>query len=228
MSKIAFVAALEREVRPLVRGWESRVVDHGGRRFQIFENGEAALVCGGIGAEAARRATEAVIQTVQPGKIVSIGFAGALDSRLKVADVFEPRIVINSRDGSRIDAGSGEGTLVSSTVVADKAAKAKLRQSYGASAVDMEAAAVAQGAEARKVAFAALKAISDDAQFAMPAMEQFVASDGRFLGMKFALHIAVRPWMWPSTITLARNSSRASRALSAALERYIEREKHLI
>jgi adenosylhomocysteine nucleosidase len=227
MSKIAFVAALEREVRPLVRGWESRVVEHGGRRFQFFENGDAVLVCGGIGAEAARRATEAAIQAVQPGKVVSVGFAGALDSRLKVADVFEPRIVINSRDGSRTDTGSGEGTLVSSAVVADKATKGKLSQSYGASAVDMEAAAVAQGAEARNLAFGALKAISDDAEFAMPPMEQFIAFDGRFLGMKFALHVAVRPWMWPSAITLARNSSRASRALSAAMERYIERERHL-
>jgi adenosylhomocysteine nucleosidase len=225
MSRIAFVAALEREVWPLVRRWESRVVEQGGRKYRIFENGDAVVVCAGIGAEAARRATEAIIQTANPWKVVSVGFAGALDSRLKVADVFEPRVVINSRDGSRSDGGSGEGTLVSSAAVADKATKAKLNQSYGASAVDMESAAVAQGAEARNVAFGALKAISDDAQFAMPAMDRFIAPDGRFLGMKFAIHVAVRPWMWPATIKLARNSSRASRALSAAMERYLEREK---
>lgn len=219
------MAALEREVWPLVRRWESRVVEQGGRKYRIFENGDAVVVCAGIGAEAARRATQAIIQTANPWKVVSVGFAGALDSRLKVADVFEPRVVINSRDGSRSDGGSGEGTLVSSAAVADKATKAKLNQSYGASAVDMESAAVAQGAEARNVAFGALKAISDDAQFAMPAMDRFIAPDGRFLGMKFAIHVAVRPWMWPATIKLARNSSRASRALSAAMERYLEREK---
>ena len=53
----------------------------------------------------------------------------------------------------------------------------KLAQSYGAQAVDMEAAAVARGAQARGVRFMAVKAISDESTFAMPSMDRFV--DGR-------------------------------------------------
>jgi len=67
MSRIAIIAAMEREVRPLIRSWKVRTVsamEHGGRRYRLFDNGEATLVCGGIGAEAARRATEAVIREV--------------------------------------------------------------------------------------------------------------------------------------------------------------------
>ena len=69
MSKceIAIIAAMEREVRPLIRSWKVRTIEHGGRRYRLFENGDAVLICGGIGAEAARRATEAVIQEVQSG-----------------------------------------------------------------------------------------------------------------------------------------------------------------
>src|SRR5438445_7222079 len=58
--KIALVAALEREVWPLVKHWSASEREFDGRQFRFFENARAVLVCGGIGAEAARRATEAI------------------------------------------------------------------------------------------------------------------------------------------------------------------------
>ena len=90
MSRIAIVAAMEREVRPLIRSWKVRILEHGGRRYRLFENEDAALICGGIGAEAARRATEAVIQEVKPMRVLSVGFAGALDDSLQVGHVLDP------------------------------------------------------------------------------------------------------------------------------------------
>lgn len=222
MPKIAIIAAMEREVRPLIRSWKARMIEHGGRQYRLFEDGDTALVCGGIGAEAARRATEAVIREVSPARVVSVGFAGALDGALEVGHIFEPRTVINAADGARTEIGSGEGILVSSATVADKEKKIRLRKAYGASAVDMEAAAVAQGAEARGVEFGALKAISDGADFDLPALDRFVAADGSFRSTRFAGHVALRPWLWRTTIILARNSARASRALCAALASYID------
>ena len=230
MSRIAIIAAMEREVAPLIRSWKVRTnvrtLEHGGRRYRLFENGEAALVCGGIGGEAARRATEAVIREVQPVRVISVGFAGALDPALQVGHVFEPRTVINAADGVRTEVGSGEGILVSSTTVAGKEQKIRLRKAYGASAVDMEATAVAQGAQARGIEFAALKAISDDADFNLPAVDRFVAADGSFQSVRFACYVALRPWLWGATIALARNSAKASRALSDALTSYLDRETH--
>jgi len=214
---------MEREVEPLIRSWKVRMIEHGGRRYRLFENGDAALVCGGIGAEAARRATEAVIREVSPVRVISVGFAGALDASLHVGQVLEPRTVINAADGSRTEVGSGEGILVSSATVAGREQKVRLRKAYGATAVDMEAAAVAQGAEARGVEFGVLKAISDAADFSLPAMDRFVADDGRVHSVRFARHVALRPWLWWTTIALARNSSKASRALCGAVARYLER-----
>jgi adenosylhomocysteine nucleosidase len=229
---IVIIAAMEREVWPLVRSWKVRMIEHGGRRYRlfenVFENGGAALVCGGIGAEAARRATEAVIREVKPERAISVGFAGALDGALRVGDILEPRMVINAADGVRTEIGSGEGILVSSATVADKEQKARLRKAYGASAVDMEAAAVAQGAEARGVEFGALKVISDAADFDLPLMDRlpscFVASDGSFRSARFVCHVTVRPWLWRSTIALARNSAKASRALCGAIVSYLGRQ----
>jgi adenosylhomocysteine nucleosidase len=223
MPRIAIVAALEREVAPLIRRWQLRTIEHSGRRYRLFENGEAGVICGGMGAEAARRATEAIIQQLRPSYILSVGFVGALDSTLKVGEVFEPRIVINAADGARTDTGSGRGTLVSFDAVAGVAQKEKLRDSYAAAAVDMEAAAVAQGAGLRNVHFGALKAVSDDAGFVMPPLEDFVKADGSFCSTYFAVHVATRPWLWGKTIVLARNSARASRALCSALEQLLER-----
>jgi len=217
------VAAMEREVAPLIRSWHVRSVEHGGRKYQFFENGNASLVCGGIGPEAARRATEMILRETEAACVLSVGFAGALDPALRVGDVVEPRTVINARDGARTDTGSGQGALLSFAAVVGSAQKEKLRASYGAAAVDMEAAAVAQGAESRGVGFGALKVISDEVGFNMPPVERFIGADGSFGSVRFAGHVAVRPWLWGPTIVLARNSSRASRALCASIEQYLNR-----
>jgi adenosylhomocysteine nucleosidase len=225
MPRIAIVAALEREVAPLIRSWKVRTIEHAGRRYRLFESGQTALICGGMGADAARRATEAIIQEFRPSHILSVGFAGALEPALKVGEIFEPCTVISASDGSRTDVGRGQGTLVSFDAVAGLDQKTKLRDAYSAAAVDMEAAAVSQGASARSVPFAALKVVSDEAGFEMPPVEKFVNDDGSFRTVGFAFYVAVRPWLWGTTATLARNSARASRVLCRALEEYLSRER---
>ncbi|MGA3090882.1 MAG: hypothetical protein ABSD75_19930 [Terriglobales bacterium] len=224
MSRIAMIAALEREVRPLIRGWKMRMIEHDGRQYRLFAKGEAALVCGGMGAAAARRATEAIIREERPERVLSVGFAGAVDDAWQVGHVFEPRTVINATDGVRTDTGAGAGILVSTATVADKSQKIRLGNAFEANAVDMEAAAVAQGAEARGVEFGALKSISDAADFKLPAMDPFVGDDGNFRALGFAAHVAVRPWLWWTTFALARNSAKASHNLCAALASYLGRD----
>ena len=217
MPRLAIVAALEREMRPLVKGWRVTDKEHDGRHFRFFENGEVVLVCGGIGAVAARRASEAVIAIFDPKIVCSAGFAGALDPKLRVGALVRPNSVINAGDGSRTVIEGGEGVLVSFGSVASPGQKSKLRDSFGADAVDMEAAAVARSAEARHKQFTVVKAVSDDMDFEFPAMERFIGADGRFSQGGFAWYTAVRPWLWPRVLRLARNSNRASRALCAYL-----------
>jgi adenosylhomocysteine nucleosidase len=220
-AKIAMVAALEREVRALVKGWRRSEREYEGRRFEFFENGQAVLVCGGIGAEAARRATEAVIVLYQPDLVQSVGFAGALDPALTVGEIFTPNTVIDARDSSSVETSTGRGVLVSAAAIVGPEQKAKLADAYGAHAVDMEAAAVARAAQARSVGFMAVKVISDERNFPMLPMDTFVAGDGQFRTGKFVIFATLRPWLWPLVIQLARNSEKASRALCAELNRHI-------
>ncbi len=219
--KIAIVAALEREVRPLVKHWSKTEREYEGRMFKFFESGQAVLVCGGIGAEAARRATEAVIALCHPELVQSVGFAGALDPAMKVGEIFSPSRVVDARDGSSVETGTGRGVLVSAEIIASVQQKTKLASSYQAQAVDMEAAAVARGAQAHSTAFQATKAISDEAGFAMPALDEFIAPSGQFRTASFLVFTALRPWIWGKAIQLARNSAKASRALCVELERSI-------
>jgi adenosylhomocysteine nucleosidase len=213
MSRVAIVAALEREVRPLVKSWRVSEREFDGRIFRFFEKDDIVAVCGGIGSQAARRAAETVIALYTPKVVHSVGFAGALDRGLRVADIIQPRRVVNASDGSSVTLERGEGVLVSFGSVASPEQKAKLRESFAAQAVDMEAAAVARAAELRGVKFAVVKVISDEFDFSFPSMERFVDANGQFLEGRFAWFAALRPWLWPQVVRLARNSGRASRAL---------------
>jgi adenosylhomocysteine nucleosidase len=200
---------------------------HSGRNFRFFEKGQVVVVCGGIGAEPARRAAEAVIALYAPEVVYSAGFAGALDPAMKVADMLVPARVIDAGDASSVDTGAGQGILVTFGAVATPEQKVKLGKSFNAQAVDMEAAAVARAAAARGVRFAAVKVISDEVGFALPGTSRsvndgrtpngFISPSGEFQIGQFARFIMIRPWTWAVALRLARNSKRAAVALSAWL-----------
>ena len=215
--KVGIVAALEREVWPLVKDWSVANQRHDGRNFKFFEHENAVLVCGGIGAEAARRAAEAIIVLYKPALVISAGFAGGLDPALRAGHAMTPRLVIDAGDGSRTDSGTGEGVLVSFAAVADSAQKTSLARAYGADVVDMEAAAVSRCAQAHGIQFSACKVVSDSRDQRLPPVTRFVASDGTFQSFRFLAHVAVRPWLWAGVGQLARNSSIAARSLCERL-----------
>ena len=220
MTKVAIVAALEREVRPLVKTWRVVEREHGGRRFKFFDDGAGAVVvCGGIGEQAARRAAEAVIALYRPEIVQSVGFAGALVPSLTVGDIFSPARVIDGKDGSSANIENGTGILLSFSSVAGTGQKSKLVDAWGAQAIDMEAAAVAKSARSHGVRFEVTKVISDEFDFEMPAMDRFIRSDGQFQSAKFLAFVAIRPWLWAKVIRLGRKSTKAAKALCRALER---------
>ncbi len=221
MPKVAIVAALEREVSGLTKNWTRVEREHQGRNFLFFERDEMVVVCGGIGLDPARRAAEAVITLYRPTLLQSVGFAGALDASLHIGSVFAPGVVIDARDGSRIEIeGNRQGTLVSFMAVAGIEQKANLARAYGAHAVDMEASAVAAAARVHGIQFSVIKVISDEYNFEMPHTARFIDSQGQFRTAGFALFAALRPWLWPRVAQLASNSRKAARALGEHLKHF--------
>jgi adenosylhomocysteine nucleosidase len=222
MPKFAIIAALERELDPLVKSWPSTT----DQEHTFHESNYAVAVCGGIGAESARRAAEAVIAKYSPDLLISAGVAGALVPDLKVGATIFPATVIDSQDASRHETviqhahvgntAVGRTILITYPEVATVAQKQQLAKSYGAHAVDMEAAAVARAAQSHNLPFLAVKAISDDLNFEIPEMSRFIRA-GQFNTARFALHIAIRPWLWLRVFRLARNTRIASENLCAWL-----------
>ena len=222
MPKFAIIAALPRELHPLVKSWPSTQHDC----YTFHESNYAVAVCGGIGAESARRVAEAIIAKYSPELLISAGVAGSLVADLKAGTTIFPATVIDSQDASRHETAIqnspigntavGRTILVTYPEVATAAQKQQLARAYGAHAVDMEAAATARTAQAHNLPFLAVKAISDDANFELPGMSRFI-HNGQFDTTGFVLHIAVRPWLWLRVFRLARNTKLASENLCAWL-----------
>src|SRR5579859_1232182 len=228
MNKVAIIAAMERELAPLVRGWKRATLSSGERTFTFFESDGVVAVIAGIGCRNAEQAAGAVVAQYRPTLLISVGLAGALIRSLKAGSVFTPSVVVDAADGAeyRCVADGNHvsgGILVSSGEIAGEEAKKELVTRFHGLVVDMEAAGVAKVAQQEQIGFRCVKAISDEADFAMPPMGKFLNAAGEFQSGKFALWAALRPWQWPRIAALARNSRRAISALSDRLQKDLAR-----
>lgn len=215
MLRIGIIAALPREIAPLVRGWRRPCND----RAAVWVSGNNVVACAGMGAECVTHAAEAVVQ-MGATALVSAGYAGGLSDAAQTASIWVPETVIDAATGERFVTGIGRGTLVSVGMVASVDSKRSLAGQFGGDLVDMEAAAVARHAERHGLPFYAVKAISDTRDARLPDMNRFTRN-GRFLSGHFGIYMAVRPWLWPTVARLGRDSARAVRALNAELEEWI-------
>jgi adenosylhomocysteine nucleosidase len=224
MSKIAIIAAMEREIAPLVRGWQRGTLSSGERKFVIFDRDQVVAAVSGIGCKNAELAARAVVAQHRPALLISVGLAGALIRSLKVASVFTPNVVVDAVDGAEYRCAADPnhvsgGVLVTAVEIAGVEAKRKMVDRFHGLVVDMEAAGVARVAQQEQIGFRCLKAISDEADFVMPPMGKFLNATGEFQTGKFASWVALRPWQWARVAALAQNSKRAISALSERLQK---------
>ena len=188
----------------------TKVRRYAGPGFKVIE-GEAggklvALIIGGPGRTAARRATELLLDGHRPRWVVSAGFAGALDPALKRNDVVLPHEVVDA-DGGRFPIESGfvpddpeahAGRLLTvDAVVRTAVEKAELRDRHGADVVDMETSAVAAVCGARSVRFLSVRVVSDEATADLPReVVTLMTRSGSYL-VGSALHAI---WRRPSAL----------------------------
>ena len=213
MSKIAIIAALERELRPLVRSWKPATLTHNGRSFPAYQHEDLVALIGGIGCHAAQLAAQAAVAQYAPQMLISAGVAGALMRSLKVGNIITPNVIMNSASGTEYRCDQGGGILVTAGEIAGNTSKQALVEKFHALAVDMEAAAVAEVAKNARIGFRCVKAISDEADFLMPPLQRFVDAEGNFQTSRFLAWAALRPQYWPRVAALARNSKHAAQAL---------------
>jgi adenosylhomocysteine nucleosidase len=211
--EIGIVVAMRREVALLLGGTRAQQGD--GIEFYELENVVVAVA--GIGRKAASRAAEALTARYSPAMLVSAGIAGALTPQLKVGDVLRAYEVVDAESGTRFVSQGGEGTVVTVSSVSGEAEKRTLAERWNADVVDMEASAVATVAQRSGIEFAAIKAISDELDFEMPPLNEFVNEAGKFETLRFAMFLAIRPKWWGAVRRLSANSRVAAMNLSHEL-----------
>ncbi len=224
MSRVAIIAAMPGELKPLVRGWP-----HGRRNnveFWAQRNSEEEWIaaCAGAGQEAATRAFAAIEDGGPIDLIFSIGWAGALNPELAPGTAHNVGGVIDVRTGERFhcDAGAGEHWLVTSPIVADTAEKQRLAAAYGAELVDMEAAAIARLAAMRAIPFYCIKGVSDEFKDQLPDFNRFISETGQFRLAGFIFYALLRPWYWPALIRMGENSRKAAQGIMESLLTFLD------
>ena len=154
--------------------------------------------------------------------IFSVGWAGALSPDLSPASTHNLAGVIDAQTGERFncDAGAGNLWLVTGPAVADQAEKRRLAATYGASLVDMEAAAIARLAQMRGIPFYCVKGVSDGLTDKLPDFNHFLVN-GKFQTAHFTLYALLRPWYWPALVRMGENSSKASQSIAETLADFL-------
>ncbi len=168
--------------------------------------------------------------------VISFGLGGGLSPLLKAGDVVvgESVPIVHAHLGARSQSpesihcderwrialtaklnGAFQGPIAASdTILEDARAKAALFAATGALAVDMESAVAGRFAAARKLPFAVLRVISDDARHVLPdaALVAMKPDGGIALGRVLGSLLA-NPLQIPALIRTARTSGRAFRQL---------------
>ena len=229
MTRVAIVAALPGELKPLVRNWKHQTRNGVALWVWPFDEGEWVAVCAGAGQSAATRAFAEAERLGPCTMAISVGWAGALSKECVPGQAYRVTGVVDARTGERFHAATlqQERWLVTSLHVADEAEKLRLASAYNASLVDMEAAAVARMAAMRDIPFCSIKGVSDGLSDKLPDFNRFLSPDGKFRLAGFVLFALLRPWYWPALIRMGENSRKASRKIAESLLDFLDERGHI-
>jgi adenosylhomocysteine nucleosidase len=219
MRRVAIIAAMPAELKPLTRGWQHERSNGVDLWRWSFDGGEWIAACAGAGVNRAAKAFAEVEKSGELDSVISTGWAGALREELVPGQTYDVSTVIDARTGERfVTTGPpNDCWLVTNSRVADAAEKQRLASTYEAALVDMEAAGVARLARMRGIPFYCIKGISDGYSDHLPDFNRFISTDGQFQLLRFVFFALVRPWHWRALIRMGENSSKAARSIAASV-----------
>ena len=223
---IALLAAVHQELAPCVAHLSLR--RRGKQYIGCVGDRRIVAMTSGVGGNRAMEAIDQLAAGQRPIRLIHIGFAGALDPTLQVADVPDFRWVMDE-SGARIEldgAGPKPGSAPSRAAdglklltVAQLAGSARMKrclfERHGACAVDMESYAVARHAAGLTLPLTILRAISDKAETDIPsAAVSWVNSDGSTNWRAATRYLAARPWHVRAMMHLKQSGHLAAERLA--------------
>lgn len=219
--RIAILAALPREIDPLIKKWPLRAhsVAEG---WTIAENDRAIAICAGMGRERVTYALELAKKRGPLRAIVSAGYAGALRPEISRSSIYWPSLIIDAATGEGFSCDGGRGTLVTADHVVNEDEKAQMAARWNADLVDMETATIARLSQLEEISFRSVRVVSDELVDRLPNFKGFVNRNGGIRQAAMALHLVVHPIGIPTAVRFAGRSRQASEKLATALYEAME------
>lgn len=208
LDKVLVCFALEHEAAPFRRA--------------IKNQARVSILITGIGQQNARNSLRKALTDNSPTLVLTCGFAGGLDPRLKIGDVvfmtIEPGL-----DRALEEAGARPvGFHCVTRIVSSAAEKAALRSKTNMPAVEMESGVIQEVCREHNVPAGTVRAISDAAMDDLPLDFNKLSNPDQSLNYgKLAWAVAKSPGKIPALLRLQKNSRLAAENLARVLVKVI-------
>ena len=183
------------------------------------EDGRHILVTG-MGRRNASEKFREALDRFAPDRVLTCGFAGALDPSLKVGDVLFDEDFGGEFAQKLASLGARPAKFYCSTRVAVTVAeKTELRRTTGADAVEMESAVIRTLCRERNISSATIRVISDTAHEDLPLdFNALMTSEQKISFPKLALALIKSPGKIPRLMSLQSNTKLAAGRLGEVLK----------
>ncbi len=187
------------------------------------DNPGISVLITGMGRKNSERAILQSLPRILPSLVLTCGFAGALNPKLKIGDVVFDADVESRITGSLQEADATPAKFHCAPRVATTVAeKTALRKSTGADVVEMESGVIREICQQKKIPSATIRAISDAAFDDLPLdFNALMTANDAISFPKLALALMKSPGKIPQLIQLQRNTSLAAQKLALVLERLL-------
>ena len=184
----------------------------------MVKGGRESLVTG-MGRRNASTKFSEMLDRVSPQRVLTCGFAGALNPELKIGDVVFDEDFDAGFGGELKKLGARPGKFHCSLRVATSVAeKSELRRTTGADAVEMESAVIRTLCRERGIPSATLRVVSDTAREDLPLdFNALMDAEQKLSMLKLTGALIRKPHAVPRLLELQRNTRIAARRLADVL-----------
>ena len=216
-ARVAFLAPMKTELRPLVKKLSLERSERGDEVFYTGTVGEVEVVAAltGIGMKPAAQAAERILDAFPVDHLIVVGIAGGVPPHSRVGDLIVPEFVVNGETGTehrpaRLGDPEPRGRLVSDDEFLSSDDDIARVSRAGTTALDMETAAVGAVCDARQCAWSVFRVISDMAGDTDDSVLAMANPDGSANVRAVLRYLVLRPWRIFKLARLGRDAQAAT------------------
>jgi len=213
------------EAKPGIEALVCFAVREEARHFKPLPAWRCRTVVTGIGQTNATKAIIAALESSSPKFVLTCGYAGGLNPKLKCGDVVFETDLASMLNLPLIDSGAVAGRFHCAKHIAVTAAdKQRLRQESQADAVEMESGVIRVYCRERGIAAATVRVISDDSATDLPLdFNKLSKPNGNISYGKLTAAILRSPSTIPKLKRFQSDLDMCSRKLAGTLEDLLKR-----